>query len=72
MELTLQAVGGDLMVWEIYFQHTLGPLGQVEHCLNTTYHASIVANYIHPFMTKIYSSSASSTVTCHVTNLKSS
>ncbi len=54
---TVQAGGGGVMVWGIYSWHTLGPLVPIEHCLNATAYQSIVADYVHPFMTTVYPSS---------------
>ncbi len=33
---TVQAGGGSVMVWGIFYWHTLGPLAPIEHRLNTT------------------------------------
>ncbi len=54
---TVQADGGGVMVWGIFSWHTLGPLLPIEHHLNTTAYLSIVADYVHPFMTTVYPSS---------------
>ncbi len=40
---TVQAAGGGVMVWGIFYWHTLGPLIPIEHCLNATAYLSIVA-----------------------------
>ncbi len=53
---TVQA-GGGVMVWGIFSWHTLGPLVQIEHHLNTTAYLSIVADHVHPFLTTVYPSS---------------
>ncbi len=53
----VQAGGGGVMVWGIFFWHTLGPLIPIEHCLNATAYLSIVADHVHPFMTTVYPSS---------------
>ncbi len=45
-----------VMVWGIFYWHTLGPL-VIEHCVNTTAYLSIVADHVHPFMTTVYPSS---------------
>ncbi len=60
--------GGDVMVWGIFSWHTLGPLVPIEHCLNATVYLSIVADYVHPFMTTVYPSSmaTSSRIMHHV------
>ncbi len=50
---TVQAGGGGLMVWRIFSWHTLGPLVPIEHCLYATAYLSIVADHIHPFMTRV-------------------
>ncbi len=50
----VQAGGGGVMVWGIFF---LSPLVQIEHRLNTTANLSIVADRVHPFMTTVYPSS---------------
>ncbi len=39
---TVQAGGGGVMVWGIFYWHTLGPLVPIEHRLNTTAYLSIV------------------------------
>ncbi len=54
---TVQAGGGGVMVWGIFFWHTLGPLVPIEHRLNATAYLSIVADHVHPFMTTVYPSS---------------
>ncbi len=54
---TVQAGGGGVMVWGIFYWHTLGPLVPIEHCLNATAYLSIVAYYAHPFMTTVHPSS---------------
>ncbi len=54
---TVQADGGGVMVWGIFYWHTLGPLVPTEHRLNTTVYLSIVADHVHPFMTTVYPSS---------------
>jgi len=46
--------GGGIFSW-----HTLGPLEPIEHHLNATVYLSIVADYVHPFMTTVYPSSDS-------------
>ncbi len=51
---TVQASG--LMVWGIFFWHTLGLLVSIEHRLNATAYLSIV-DHVHPFMTTVYPSS---------------
>ncbi len=51
------AAGGGVMVWGIFSWHTLGPLEQIEHCLNATAYLSIAADHVHPFMTTMYPSS---------------
>jgi len=38
----------------IFSLYTLGPLGLIEHRLNTTAYLSIVADHVHPFMTPVY------------------
>ncbi len=54
---TVQAGGGGVMVWGIFYWHTLCPLVPIEHCLNATAYLSIVAYYAHPFMTTVHPSS---------------
>ncbi len=54
---TVQAAGGGVMVWGIFCCHTLGPFVPIEHRLNATAYLSIVADYVHPFMTTVYPSS---------------
>ncbi len=68
---TVQA-GGGVMVWGIFSWHTLGPLEQIEHRLNTTAYLSIVADHVHPFMTTVYPSSDGYFQQDNVTKLKSS
>ncbi len=51
---TVQAGGGGVMVWGIFFWHTLYPLVPIEHRLNATAYLSIVADHVHPFMTTVY------------------
>ncbi len=51
---TVQAAGGGVMVWGIFYWHILGPLVSIEHLLNTTAYLSIVADHVHPFMTTVY------------------
>ncbi len=71
---TVQAGGGGVMVWGVFYWHTLGRLVTTEHCLNATAYLSIVADHVHPFMTTVYPSSdaTSSRIMHHVTKLKSS
>ncbi len=71
---TVQAGGGDVMVWGIFSWHTFGPLVPIEHRLNTTAYLSIVADHVHPFMTTVYHllMATSSRIMHHVTKLKSS
>ncbi len=45
---TVQAGGGDVMVWGIFSWHTLGPLVPIEHHLNATAYLSIIANLVIP------------------------
>ncbi len=42
----VSTVQAGLMVWGIFSWHTLGPLGPIEHCLNTTAYLSIVALWL--------------------------
>ncbi len=49
---TVQA-GGGVMVWGIFYWHTLGPLVPIEHRLNATAYLSIVADHVHPVMTSV-------------------
>ncbi len=53
----VQAGGGGVMVWGIFYWHTLSPLVPIEHCLNATAYLSIVADHVHPFMITVYPSS---------------
>ncbi len=71
---TVQAGGGGVMVGGIFSWHTLGHFVPTEHRLNATAYLSIVANYVHPFMTTVYPSSdaTSSRIMHHATKLKSS
>ncbi len=52
-----QAAGGDVMVWGIFYWHTLSPLVPNEHRLNTKAYLSIVADHVHPFKSTVYTSS---------------
>ncbi len=64
---TIQAGGGGVMVWGIFFWHTLYPLVPIEHRLNATAYLSIVADHVHPFMTIVYpSSDATSSSIMHI------
>jgi len=54
---TVQAGGGDVMVWEMLYWHTLGPLVPIGHFLNATAYLSIVSDHVHPFMATMYPSS---------------
>ncbi len=54
---TVQAGGGGVMVWGIFYWHTLCPLVPIEHHLNATAYLSTVSDHVHPFMTTVYSSS---------------
>ncbi len=67
-------VSGVMVWWGIFSWHSLGPLGPIEHRLNTTAYLSIVADHVHPFMTTVHPSSdaTSSRIMHHVTKLKSS
>ncbi len=53
----VQAGGGGVMVWGIFYWDTLDPLVPIEHRLNATAYLSIVAGHVHPFMTTVYTSS---------------
>ncbi len=53
---TVQAGGGGEMVRRVFSWHTLSPLVPIEYSLNTTAYLSIVAHYVHPFMTTVYPS----------------
>ena len=55
--LTVEACGGGVMVWEMFFGHTLGLLMTINHCLNATTYLSIVADHVYPFMTTMHPSS---------------
>ncbi len=52
-----QAGGGSIMLCGIFSWHTLGPLVPIEHRLNAIADLSIVAGYVHPFITTVYTSS---------------
>ncbi len=69
---TVQAGGGGVMVWGIFYWHTFGPLVPIEHRLNATVNLSIVADHVHPFMTTVYTSSDGYFQQDNVTKLKSS
>ncbi len=53
----VQAGGCCFMVWGIFSWHILGTLVPIKHRLNVTAYLSIVADHVHPFMTKVYPSS---------------
>ncbi len=55
--LVLMVQAGGVMVWGIFSWHTLGPLVPIEHRLYATAYLSIVADHVHPFMTKVCPSS---------------
>ncbi len=70
---TVQAGGGGgVMVWGVFFWHTMGPLVPIEHRLNATAYLSIVADHVHPFMTTVYPSSDGYFQQDNATKLKSS
>ncbi len=48
---------GGVMMWGIFYWHTLAHLVPIEHCLNAAVYLSIVADHVHPFMTTGYPSS---------------
>lgn len=50
-----QTAGGVVMVWVDFSWHSLSFLVPFEHHLDTAY-LSIVADYVHPFMTTVSSS----------------
>ncbi len=54
---TVQAGGGDIMVWGIFSWHTLGPLVPNVYRLNAIAFLGIVADHAHPFMTTVFPSS---------------
>jgi len=49
---TVQA-GGGVMVWGMFFWHTLGPLVPIGHRLNVPAYLSIVSNHVHLFVATI-------------------
>ncbi len=53
----VQTGGGGVMVWGIFYWHTLDPLVPIEHRLNATAYLSIVADHVYLFMTTVYPSS---------------
>ncbi len=69
---TVQAGGGGVMVWGIFYWHTLDPLVPIEHRLNATAYLSIVAGHVYLFMTTVYTSSDGYFQQDNVTKLKSS
>ncbi len=54
--VSMVQAGGGVMVWGIFYWHTLGPLVPIEHCLNATAYLSIVADHVNHFMTTVYPS----------------
>lgn len=48
---TVQAAGGDVMVWG---KLSLASTVPTEHCLNTVAYQNIVIEHVHPFMAKVY------------------
>lgn len=51
---TVQAAGGDVMVWG---KLSLASIVPTEHCLNTISYQNIVIEHVHPFMAKVYTPS---------------
>jgi len=48
---TLQAgSSGSVMVWGMFYCHTLGTLVPTGHRLNATAYLNIVSDHVHPFM----------------------
>jgi len=54
---TVQAAGGDVMVWGMSSCHTLGPLVPIAYRLNATAYLSIVSDHVHPFIATMNPSS---------------
>ncbi len=54
---TVHVCCGGVMVWGIFFWHTLGLLVPIEYHLKATAYLSIVADHVHLFMTTVYTSS---------------
>jgi len=54
---TVQAGGGDVMVWRMLSWHTLGPLVPTGHCLKAMAYLNIVSDHVHPLMATMYPSS---------------
>jgi len=54
---TVQAGGGGVMAWGMFYWHTLGPLVPVSHRLNATAYLSIVSVHVYPFMATMSPSS---------------
>jgi len=54
---TVQAGGGVVMVWGMFYWQSLGPLVPIGHRLNATAYLSIVSDNVHPFMATMYPSS---------------
>nr|KAF6379110.1 hypothetical protein mMyoMyo1_009944 [Myotis myotis] len=54
MSTILQAGGGSVMVWGMFFWLDLGSLIHVEQRLNSTTYLSIIANQVQPIMLMVY------------------
>lgn len=52
---TLQAGGGNVMVWGMFSWYCMGPLIPVPQRLNAQGYLSIIADQVHPFMSMVYS-----------------
>jgi len=54
---TVQAAAGGVMIWGMFFWHTLGPIVPIGHRLNAMAYLSIVSDRVHPFMATMSPSS---------------
>jgi len=70
---TVQAGGGDVMVWGMFSWHALGPLVPIGHRLNVTAYLRIVSDHLIPFWPTCTHLliATSSRIVHHVTKLES-
>jgi len=54
---TVQASGGGVMVWGMFFLAHFRPFVPIGHRLNATAYLRIVSDHVHPFMATMYPSS---------------
>ena len=70
---TLQAGGGNVIVWGMFSWHSLGPLIRVHGRQNKTSYLNIVADQVHPVMLMIYPNGngyfQQDNATCHTADI---